>query len=101
MITTLVSRSEPKDLVDFYTLFAQIPTLVLEDVLLQAKRKETLFDDPPTAAYQIEEGIRFAKEHEGLIPPLKKALQLENFYKFYENLAMHLYRSIRPEQPTS
>lgn len=98
-LCALVSRSEPKDLVDLYFLFAQISTLEFKDVLLHAKRKEALFDDPPTAAYQIEEGIRFVKEHEEIIPPLKKDLKMDSFYKFYDDFVMYFYNMIKSQRP--
>lgn len=90
-LCTLVSRMEPKDFVDFYFLFNDVPKLKIEEVYAEAKRKEALLDDPPTAAYQLEEGIRFLKDHKELIPPLKKGLDLKDLFVFYENLARRLY----------
>jgi len=90
-LCTLVSRIEPKDFVDFYFLFKNVPEMKIEEIYDAAKRKEALLDDPPTAAYQLEEGVRFLKGHIDLIPPLKKTLDLEDFFLFYDNLAMRLY----------
>jgi len=90
-LCTLVSRIEPKDFVDFYFLFKEIPKLKIEEVYAEAKRKEALLDDPPTAAYQLEEGTRFLKNHKELIPPLKKVLDLKDLFVFYDNLARRLY----------
>lgn len=95
-LCTLVSRTEPKDFVDFYFLFKKCSTIELKDVLLNAKRKEAIFDDPPTAAYQIEENIRFVREHEELFPPLKIKLELDDFYKFFRDIVRYLYDMVSP-----
>ena len=93
-LCTLVSRMEPKDFVDFYFLFKHVPKLKIEEVYAEAKGKEALLDDPPTAAYQLEEGTRFLKEHEELIPPLKKVLDLNDLFVFYDSLARRLYAKL-------
>jgi predicted nucleotidyltransferase component of viral defense system len=93
-LCTLVSRSEPKDLIDLYFLFLQIPELEFKTVFQYANEKETLFDDPPTAAYQIEEGVKFLKDHENLIPSLKNDFNKDDLYKFYDKLVKQIYNLI-------
>ena len=90
-LCTLVSRTEPKDYIDFYFLLKDFPELQIETLYVDAKQKEALLDDPPTAAYQLEEGIRFLKSHKELIPSLKRSLDLDDLVDFYDNLAKRLY----------
>jgi len=97
-LCTLVSRFEPKDFIDFYFLFYRITELKINEILDLAREKEKLFDDPPTAAYQIEEGIRFFREQEELMPPLKEDLNMALLYQFFDELANKLYKMITPKR---
>ena len=96
-LCTLVSRFEPKDFIDFYFLLTRIPELEFDEIFIQARKKEMLFDDPPTATYQLEEGLRFARDHEDTFPPLKKDLNIEAFFQFYDELVNKLYKMFKPE----
>ncbi len=59
-LTTLVSRCDPKDIIDFHfgTTFG---TFDRETLLKDAARKEGLFDDPASAAFAIEENLARAR----------------------------------------
>jgi hypothetical protein len=91
-LCTLVSTTEPKDFVDFYFLLREAPQLAIESLLEAARKREALFDDPPTAAYQLEEGLRFLRDHTALIPELAKPLGHQEMFDFYEALAKNLYQ---------
>ena len=87
-----VSRSEPKDYIDLYAILQQFPSIAIESVYARAKRKEGMFDDPPTAAFQLEESIAFLKKNSAIFPALRIPLQLSAFFEFYERLAQWLYQ---------
>lgn len=95
-LCTCVSRTEPKDYVDLYALFKEMPEIKFETVYAEAKKKDAIFDDPPTAAFQLEEGIAFIKETPEMIPPLRTAFDYDDFLAFYEKLAMWIYDRLRP-----
>lgn len=94
-LCTVVSRMEPKDFVDFYILLKEVPEFSFEDLLEAAREREALLDDPPTAAFQLEEGIRFIRGHAQLLPRLKKSLDLERMLAFYEDIAKMMYEKGR------
>jgi hypothetical protein len=87
-----VSRTEPKDFVDFYFLSRNIPELSFDRLFELARKREALFDDLPTAAFQLEDGLRFIREHEQLIPQLKKPIDLQEMVTFYNDCARRLYQ---------
>ena len=60
-LTTLASRTEPKDFVDFYYLSKSLKISLFESVYQEAAKKDAIFDYPPTAAYQIERGCNFLR----------------------------------------
>ena len=94
-LCTLVSRTEPKDFVDFYFLLKEVPELTLDSLFEAARAREALFDDPPTAGFQLEEGLRFLRDHKTLIPKLMKPFDQKDMFGFYEALAMKLYQKAR------
>jgi hypothetical protein len=86
-----VSRTEPKDYIDLYLLVQKFSDITWETIYELAKAKEALFDDPPTAAFQIEEGLAFIKENPETLPRLRFSLDQNNFFHFYEVLARWFY----------
>jgi hypothetical protein len=114
-LATLVSRIEPKDFIDFYFIRRTYPEMRLGDIFEEARRKEAVFDDPPTAAFQLEEGFERlkdamekrtgaapgeAKEKKGtpgreaemtLFPRMLKTVDWDDFRMFYHDLAAWLY----------
>ena len=89
-----VSRTEPKDYVDLYAIFKKLPEIKLETVYGMAK-KNAIFDDPPTVAFQLEEGLALIKEKPEIIPPSLVALDYDDFIAFYEDLALWIYKRLR------
>lgn len=87
----IVSRTEPKDYIDIFFLFKIFPDLKLENVYENARLKDAIFDDPPTAAFQLEEGISFLKENPPLLPGIKREFDLDEFVKFFEEILEWLY----------
>ena len=90
-LCTIVSRVEPKDFIDFYSLMRDIHELEFESLLKSAQQREALLEDFPTAAYQLEEGVRFLNSHADLIPDLKKPVDLNILSEFYAAIAKKLY----------
>ncbi len=86
-----VSRTEPKDYVDLYVILKRLPEIGFETVYLMAQAKDAIFDDPPTAAFQLEEGVAMLKDIPNLIPTLRIEFDYHDFLTFYENLTMLMY----------
>ena len=91
-----VSRTEPKDYVDLYAIFKKLPEIKLETVYDMAKKKDAIFDDPPTVAFQLEEGIALIKEKPEIIPQLRTPFDYDEFFTFYEDLSMWVYKQLKP-----
>jgi hypothetical protein len=94
-LCTVVSRNEPKDFVDLYVLMKQVPQLDFESTFEAARKREALFDDPPTAAYQLERSLRFVRDRPELLPQLRIPLELKNMFAFYEGIAKTLYEKAK------
>ena len=90
-----VSRTEPKDYVDLYAIFKKLPEIKYETVYAMAKKKDAIFDDPPTVAFQLEEGIALIKEKPEIIPQLRMPFDYDEFFTFYEDLAMWVYKQLK------
>jgi predicted nucleotidyltransferase component of viral defense system len=90
-----VSRTEPKDYVDLYFILKRVPQITPERVHALAKGKDAIFDDPPTAAYQVEQGLALMKEHPELIPPLLTDFDYDDFIASFEELAMGIYDQLK------
>ena len=91
-LCTLVSRTEPKDFIDFYFLIRAVPGLTFDSLFEAARKREALFDDIPTAAYQLETGLRMLLDLKTLMPRVSPPIDIGELKRFYENLAMDLYR---------
>jgi hypothetical protein len=90
-LCAVVSRIEPKDFVDFYVILKTFPDIEIEDIYHLSRLKDAIFDDPPTAAYQLEIGIAFIRENPSLIPKMLKQIDWEDFFEFYTNMAKRIY----------
>ncbi len=93
-LCTLVSRTEPKDYIDFYFIRKHFPSLNINSIYKNAKKKDVIFDDPPSAAYQIEEGLNFLKNNFSLFPKVIKKFNKKDFFSFYNKLADWLYKKV-------
>jgi hypothetical protein len=90
-LAAMASRTEPKDIIDFYYINKNIwrglnKTLFLE-CYEKAKKKEALLDDPSMAAYQIEYLLNMVlAEREKVLPFMIKEVDwpsFENDIKYY------------------
>ena len=90
-----VGRTEPKDYIDFYLILKRIPEIQIETIYSGAQAKEAIFDDPPTVAFQIEEGLAFLKENWNIFPRLRIDLDHEEFFAFYEKLVLWIYDRLK------
>jgi predicted nucleotidyltransferase component of viral defense system len=95
-LCAMVSRQEPKDFVDFYFLTKRYPDLALEEAYQDARRKDAIFDDPPTAAFQLEEGLALIQEKPSLLPKIKTEFDLRQFVDDLAKLAEWLYQKYKP-----
>jgi hypothetical protein len=87
----VVSRVEPKDYVDLHALCGALKIGSFDNVLDDARKKDAIFDDPPTAAYQIEQGLQFLRQHPETLPRLLVPLDQQDFTLFYDRLVRWLY----------
>lgn len=92
---TLVSRTEPKDYVDFYMIQKSFPKAEINEIYQRSRLKDAIFDDPPTAAYQLETGIAFIKENPQIMPTMLQPIDMPDFYEFYKNVSKWLYELSR------
>ena len=67
----------------------------LDTVYSRAQAKDAIFDDPPTAAFQLEEGIAFIKENPAILPRLRIPLEYEDFFAFYATLVKWIYDRLK------
>ena len=92
---TVVSRTEPKDYMDFYMILKSFPTIKLNDIYRKSRLKDAIFDDPPTAAFQLETGIAFIKENPVIIPKVLQQIDMPDFYEFYKKVSKWLYELLK------
>ena len=95
-LCTIVSRTEPKDFIDFYFLLKLIPGLSCDRIYKDAQQKDAIFDDAPTAAYQIEENFKFIKNNPELIPHILRDFDKNECTRFYDNFIQWIYNRIKP-----
>ena len=93
-LCTIVSRVEPKDFIDFYFIYKFLNITSIENIYNDALQKDAIFDDPPTAAYQIEEGIQFLKSNPEIFPELLVNFDKDDFYEFYSEITQWIYNKI-------
>jgi hypothetical protein len=92
---TVAGRREPKDYVDLYFIMKQFPDLTFDAVFEDARKKDALFDDPPTAAFQIEEGAAFIASAKAAWPAMRKPLDRADLFGFYRDIARWLYERVK------
>ena len=96
-LTAMASRTEPKDFVDFYYLCSSLEVSSFDAVYQDALKKDAIFDDPPTAAYQVEQGLHFLLDNLNMLPDLKVKFDQSAFTEFYHELISWIYGRISPE----
>ena len=93
--TAVVSRTEPKDFVDLYLILQIFPEYDWEDLYQKSRLKDAIFDDPPTAAFQLESGVAFLRENPSLWPRMLEKVVWEELFYFYNQLTQWLYALVR------
>lgn len=99
-LAAISSRSEPKDIVDFYfinrTVWKEPDTKLFLDCYEMARKKEALLDDPAMTAYQIEELFhRVLTEKEQILPPMLMKMDWDLFEKdlsFYIEIIYKMHK---------
>jgi len=94
-LCAVVSRTEPKDYIDLFMILKYFSNIEISEVYRMSCLKDAIFDDPPTAAYQLETGIAFIKQNPALVPAVRQNIDMKDFYEFYEKLAQWLYKLIK------
>jgi hypothetical protein len=96
-LTTLVSRTEPKDFIDFYFIRRRFPRLEMSEIYRGARAKDVQFDDPASAAYQIELAVEdLHRINRGgsevkMVPPLLVSVDWADFWRVFTDLAEWIY----------
>jgi predicted nucleotidyltransferase component of viral defense system len=92
----MVSRQEPKDFLDFYFIAKLNPGLDMEKTWQDARLKDAIFDDPPTAAFQLEEGLALILEKPDLLPEVRMDFDRKEFLDYFTDLAGWIYGKHKP-----
>jgi len=93
----IVSRTEPKDFIDFYCINKKLKIDSLVTLYVEAQKKDAIFDDPPTVAYQIEQGLQFLQKNPEIFPHMFIEFDFEDFLDFYHHTINWIYRKIENE----
>ena len=93
---TLASRTEPKDFIDFYYLYHALSDSSFTQIYSSALKKDAIFEDPPTVAFQIEQGVSFFENNPQTRPELKVEFNITELLLFYENLTEWIYKEAIP-----
>jgi len=67
----------------------------LAEIDQNSRLKDAIFDDPPTAAFQLETGIAFIKENPAIMPKVHQKIDMPDFYDFYEKVSQWLYKLLK------
>jgi len=94
-LCAMVGRREIKDFLDFYFLNREIKGADVDVYYEDAQKKEGMFDDPPTVAYQLECHLAFIKENPEIFPETRIKYDIHDFYAFYERLVHKIYHRKR------
>ena len=100
-LTTLVSRTEPKDFIDFYFIRRRFPRLEMSEIYHGARAKDVQLDDPASAAYQLERAVKDLRRiiHGGsdvkTVPQLLVSVDWEDFWRVFRDLSEWLYNQGR------
>lgn len=90
-LCALASRLEPKDYIDYYALCGALGVSSFKPIFDEARKKDAIFDDPPTVAYQIEQGFSFLQSNPVAMPELLLQLDQKKFKEFYDGLVRWMY----------
>ena len=67
------------------------PNTEINEIYQKSRLKDAIFDDPPTAAFQLETGIAFIKENPEIMPKMLQKIDMPDFYGFYKHVSNWLY----------
>lgn len=90
-LCTIANRIEPKDFIDLYCIVANDQSLNWDTIYSDARSKEAIFDDPPTVAFQIEQGWRQIQADRSLFPKLTHKIDPHHLDSFYRHLTNWIY----------
>lgn len=91
----MVSRTEPKDFIDFYFINKVFNEIKMDDVYNTARLKDAIFDDPPTVGFQLEEGLSFLNKNTEIIPKTFKEFDPNSFFRFYKEIIKWVYGKMK------
>ncbi|MFH1956856.1 MAG: nucleotidyl transferase AbiEii/AbiGii toxin family protein [bacterium] len=94
-LCAIVSRTEAKDLVDFYFIRKEFSSLSLSVIFKEARKKDAIFDDFPSAAFRIEENVSFFRNKPELFPKMIKKFDMRDFLKFYSDIEEKIYKKLK------
>ncbi len=98
-LCAMASRTEPKDYVDFFFIMKMFGgDRAFSDIYEKTRRKDAIFDDPPTVAYQIENGIALIRQNPELLPTTRAPLDVDELVRFCEGVAGRIYQTAAPGQ---
>ena len=93
-LNAMVSRREIKDFLDFFFINKMVKGMDLETIYKDARKKEGMFDDSPMVAYHLENNLNILKQNPYAFPDLFVDFDLDEFYRFYEDLVFKIYHRI-------
>lgn len=96
-LCTLISRTEPKDYIDYYCVIQAESSLGHDLIYEQARAKDGLFDDPPAAAYLIEQGYAAIIKQQERWPNLLVAVSQDAMQSFYRSFVQWIYEKSRAQ----
>ncbi|MDI6740598.1 MAG: hypothetical protein QME74_09575, partial [Candidatus Edwardsbacteria bacterium] len=94
-LCTIANRIEPKDFIDLYCIVTNDQSLSWDTIYRDARNKEAIFDDPPTVAFQIEQGWKQIQAELLLFPHLTRAIESRDLDGFYRHLIDWIYSKPR------
>ncbi|MEO0224335.1 MAG: nucleotidyl transferase AbiEii/AbiGii toxin family protein [candidate division WOR-3 bacterium] len=89
-LCAIVSRFEIRDLIDFYFIFKNF-NFNFDEIYELSRRKEKLFDDPPSVAFEIEERIEILEKLNFIPLNMIKPIEINEVIEFFKNLALKIY----------
>lgn len=90
-----IRRTEPKDFIDLYMICKQFPEIQFERVYSGAQAKDAIFDDPPTAAFQMEQGLNFLQANRKIFPRVRVEFDEQTLFEWCRTFIQWIYDRIR------
>ncbi len=93
-LCAIVSRIEIRDLVDFYFIMKNF-NLDFDEIYNVCIKKDALFDDPPSVAFEIEQRLDLLEKLRILPLNMIKELEIKDLINFFEDIVLKLYKRIK------